>query len=70
MKANKTYIGEAILLFSSILIFRSVWTMLDNYLGLAYLLELAVIGVLLMMLALFILNREVECKIKELKAQQ
>ncbi|MEJ5292067.1 MAG: hypothetical protein WHS82_00550 [Candidatus Methanosuratincola sp.] len=70
MKANKTYIGEAVLLFSSILIFRSVWTMLDNYLGLAYLLELAVIGVLLMLLALFILNREVECKIKELKAQQ
>ncbi len=70
MKFNKVLIGETILLFSSILIFRSVWTMLDNYLGESYLLESLAIGMLFTAFALYILNREAECKMNELKNQR
>lgn len=70
MKANNTLIGEVVLLFSSILIFRSVWTVLDSYLGQNYLLEFLVLGIILMIFALYILNREAECKMNELKTQR
>lgn len=70
MKANNALIGEAVLLFSSILIFRSVWTMLDGYLGQNYLVEFLALGVILMIFALYILNHEAECKMNELKTQR
>lgn len=70
MKINNALIGEVVLLFSSILIFRSVWTMLDSYLGQNYLAEILALGIIMMIFALYMLNHEAECKMNELKTQR
>jgi hypothetical protein len=67
MKIAKMLIGETVLLFASIFIFRSVWTLLDQHLGYSYLLEMLLAGVVLTIAGLILLNREVECEIRDMR---
>jgi hypothetical protein len=69
MKLPKIIIGEILLLGASILIFRSVWTLLDQYLGPSNLWLLMIIGIAISIIALVIINREVECTIGKAKKQ-
>ena len=61
----KILIGEIILLFASILIFRSVWTLLDQYLGSEYLILLQIVGVGLTPIGVYIVNYEVKCGLQK-----
>ena len=67
MKISRVLLGEGILLFASILIFRSVWTLLDQYLGYSYLVELLLVGIAFTVAGLLLLNNEVECEMKEMR---
>ncbi len=65
MKLAKIIVGEMLLLGASILVFRSVWTLLDQYFGSANLWPMLVIGIILTIGGLVIVNHEVECEMKE-----
>jgi len=67
MKMQKFVIGEGILLFAWVLVFRSVWTLLDRYFGYNYLEEMLLAGVALTVVGLILLNKEVECEMKEMR---
>ena len=64
MHLLKIIIGEMIVLIASVLIFRSLWTMLDQYFGYAYLPVMLVIGIALTIVGLVILNHEVKCELE------
>ncbi|MCW4002821.1 MAG: hypothetical protein NWE95_02785 [Candidatus Bathyarchaeota archaeon] len=61
----KILIGELILVFASVLIFRSLWTLMDQYLGYTNLWVFLVVGVLLTVVGLYIINYEVESKLEK-----
>lgn len=65
MKLARIVVGEMLLLGASILIFRSVWTLLDQYFGHSNLWPMLVIGIALTIIGLVIINHEVECEMKE-----
>lgn len=67
MKIQNILIGEIALLFTSILIFRSVWTLLDQYLGSSHLLEMLLIGLVLTIAGLLLINNEVECGLRDMQ---
>jgi hypothetical protein len=67
MQLIKLLVGEFILLFASILIFRSVWTLLDQYLGYDYLIIFLIIGITLTILGLYVVNFEVKCELQQKK---
>ena len=52
-----------IVLVASVFIFRSLWTLLDQYTGYSYLIELLTIGIILAIAGLILLNYEVKCEI-------
>jgi len=56
-------VGELLLLFASILVFRSVWTLLDEYLGKSNLWLMLVLGIVLTVIALILLDYEVKCEL-------
>lgn len=60
-------IGEVLLLFASVLIFRSAWTLMDEYLGNSGLELLLVAGTILTIIGLIIVNYEVKCEIQKKK---
>ena len=63
--AKKLIIGELVLLLASVLIFRSLWIILDQYVGssnLAVLIILLAVGLIVSVLALIWINREVNGK--------
>jgi hypothetical protein len=60
MKEHYHIIWELVLIIASIFIFRSVWLLLDIYLGSSYLIPLLIIGILLSIPPLYILNRHLE----------
>ncbi|MCW3984125.1 MAG: hypothetical protein NWE96_09040 [Candidatus Bathyarchaeota archaeon] len=60
----KIILGEMIVLIASVLIFRSLWTLLDQYIGYSYLIEMLVIGIILAITGLILLNHEVNCEIE------
>jgi len=60
-------IGEFVLLGGSILVFRSVWMLLDQYFGNSSLWLLLIVGIVLAIMGLLLMNHEVKCEIKELK---
>lgn len=60
-------LGEIMLLSASILVFRSVWTMLDEYLGKSNLELLLIIGLILTAIGLVIVNYEVKCELEKKK---
>jgi hypothetical protein len=61
MRLIKILIGEFIVLIASVFIFRSLWTMLDEYFGYNYLPEFLILGIVLTVIGLIILNHEVKC---------
>ena len=61
MRWIKLIVGELMLLFASILVFRSAWTLLDEYLGKANLGLMLVLGIILTVVALILLDYEVKC---------
>jgi len=65
MKLARIVVGEMLLLGASILIFRSVWTLLDQYFGYSNLWPMLIIGIALTIIGLVIINHEVECEMKE-----
>jgi hypothetical protein len=69
MKIVNILVGEIVLLFASIFIFRGVWTLLDQYLGYSYLLEMVLVGLVLTIAGLVLLNREVECEMRDTRKQ-
>jgi len=52
--------GELLLLGASILVFRSAWTLLDQYFGSSNLWLMLIIGIVASAIALLILNHEAE----------
>jgi hypothetical protein len=67
MKLVRIIVGELLLWGASILIFRSVWTLLDQYLGIDNLWVMLIIGVVVPIVGLAIIIHEVECEIKKRK---
>ncbi len=65
MRLTKILIGEFIVLIASVFIFRSLWTMLDQYFGYSYLPEFLIIGIILTAIGLVLLNNEVKCEIEK-----
>lgn len=65
MKLRRIIVGEMLLLGASILIFRSVWTLLDQYFGPSNLWPMLIIGIVLTIIGLVIVNHEVECEMEE-----
>jgi len=65
MKLIKILIGEFVLLFASVLVFRSAWTLMDQYLQDEYLIVLLIVGVALTLLGAYIVNYEVKCEIQK-----
>jgi hypothetical protein len=65
MRLIKILLGEFILLFASVLIFRSVWTLLDQYLGYTNLVSFLVIGIILTVVGLYVVNHEIKCEVQK-----
>jgi hypothetical protein len=65
MRLIKILIGEFILLLASVLIFRSVWTLLDQYLGYDNLGVLLIMGIILTIAGLYTVNHEVKCGLQK-----
>jgi hypothetical protein len=62
MHLRRLVIGELVLLLASVLIFRSLWHMLDQYLGDAYLPVFLIVGLVLFTLALILIHKENNAK--------
>ena len=56
MKWQYHILWELVLIIASIFIFRSVWLLMDIYLGSSYLIPLLIIGILLSIPPLYILT--------------
>ena len=67
MKLARIIVGEMLLLGASILIFRSVWTLLDQYFGTTNLWPMLIVGLIVTVAGLIVINHEVECEINEKK---
>jgi NhaP-type Na+/H+ or K+/H+ antiporter len=65
MRWLRLIIGELLLLFASILVFRSAWTLLDEYLGKSNLWLMLVLGIVLTVIALVLLDYEVKCELEK-----
>lgn len=65
MRLASLIVGEVMLLVASILVFRSAWTLLDEYLGKSSLWLLLVIGLVLTVVGLVIVNYEVKCELQK-----
>ena len=57
--------GELILLVASILVFRSAWTLLDEYSGNSGLWLMLIIGLVLTVVGLILINYEVKCELQK-----
>ncbi len=67
MRWIRLIVGELLLLFASILVFRSAWTLLDEYLGKSNLWLMLVLGIVLTVVALILLDYEVKCELEKKK---
>lgn len=65
MRWVRLIVGELVLLFASILVFRSVWTLLDDYLGRSHLWLLLVFGIILTVVALILIGYEVQWELEK-----
>jgi hypothetical protein len=65
MRWVRLIVGELLLLFASILVFRSAWTLLDEYLGKSNLWLMLVLGITLTVVALILLDHEVKCELEK-----
>jgi len=64
MRLKRVLIGEFIIIIASVLIFRSIWTLMDEYLGTSYLLIFLALGLILTLIGLLLLNQELALKAK------
>ncbi len=62
MHLTRLIVGEIILLLASVLVFRSLWLYMDQYLGYAYLDVFLLVGLVLVVGALLLINHEVKSK--------
>jgi hypothetical protein len=69
MRLSTLIIGEFVLLFASILVFRSAWMLLDEYLGYSDLWLLLAIGIALSVVGLVLVNYEVKCELQKKKKE-
>jgi hypothetical protein len=67
MRWIRLIVGELLLLFASIIVFRSAWTLLDEYLGKSNLWLMLVLGIILTVVALILLDYEVKCELEKKK---
>jgi hypothetical protein len=67
MRWIRLIVGELLLLFASILVFRSAWTLLDEYLGKSNLWPMLVLGIILTVAALILLDYEVKSELEKKK---
>ena len=67
MRLAAIVVGEIILLVASVLVFRSLWTLLDQYFGQTNLWPMLIIGLILTVAALIIVNYEVKCELNQKK---
>lgn len=65
MRLTTIILGEIMLLGASILIFRSIWTLLDEYFGKSNLELMLAIGLILTIIGLIIVNYEVKCELEK-----
>jgi len=65
MRWVRLIIGELVLLFASILVFRSAWTLLDEYFGKSNLWLILILGIILTVCALILLDHEVKCELEK-----
>ncbi|MCX8152857.1 MAG: hypothetical protein N3E52_00285 [Candidatus Bathyarchaeota archaeon] len=63
MKLTIIIAGELILLIASVFVFRSLWTLLDQYFEQTHLWLMLIIGLILTVIALLIVNYEVKCEL-------
>jgi hypothetical protein len=68
MRWVRLIVGELALLFASILVFRSAWTLLDDYLGKSNLWLMLFLGIILTVVALIMLDYEVKCELGKKQA--
>jgi hypothetical protein len=68
MRWIRLIVGELVLLFASILVFRSAWTLLDDYLGKSNLWLMLLLGIILTVVALIMLDYEVKCELGKKQA--
>ena len=67
MRWIELIIGELLLLFASILVFRSAWIMLDECLGKTNLWLMLFLDIMLTVVALILLDYEVKCELEKKK---
>ncbi len=67
MRWMRLIVGELLVLFASILVFRSAWTLLDEYLGKSNLWIMLITGIILTIIALVLLDHEVKCELEKKK---
>jgi len=67
MRWIRLIVGELLLLFASILVFRSAWSLLDEYFGKSNLWLMLVLGIILTVVALILLDYEVKCELDKRK---
>jgi hypothetical protein len=60
MRLTKILVGELIVVVASVFIFRSLWTLLDEYFGYSYVTELLILGIVLAVIGLIILDYEIK----------
>ena len=65
MRLVSLIVGELILLVASILVFRSAWTLLDEYFGNSGLWLMLIIGLVLTVVGLILINYEVKCELQK-----
>lgn len=65
MRLLSLIIGEFVLLFASIFVFRSTWMLLDEYVGYSDLWLFLIIGIALTVVGLFVVNYEVKCELQK-----
>jgi len=65
MKLVTLIVGEFVLLFASVLVFRSLWLLLDEYLENSNLWLLLGIGVVSTVVGLVVVNYEVKCELQK-----
>jgi hypothetical protein len=68
MRWVRLIVGELVLLFASILVFRSAWTLLDDYLDKSNLWLMLLLGIILTVVALIMLDYEVKCELGKKQA--
>lgn len=65
MRLLKIVVGELAVLIASVLVFRSLWTLMDQYLGYSNLELFLVLGIIVTVIGFILLNDGVKSKLDE-----